>query len=86
MREADHSPQTSAEVQYTWIYTSTTPIIFHGVVLNWLITGTILLYLHSFNILRLFGGLSDMFTDIDMSLCSPCLSIWFLCFPKGMDG
>jgi hypothetical protein len=27
-READHSPQTSAEVKKTWIYTSTPPYVF----------------------------------------------------------
>jgi hypothetical protein len=33
-READHSPQTSAEVKKMWIYTSTPPILFRGIVLN----------------------------------------------------
>jgi hypothetical protein len=37
--EADHSSPTSAEVKKMWIYTSI-PIHFHGVVLNWLSTGT----------------------------------------------
>jgi hypothetical protein len=32
-REVDHSPPTSAEVKKMWIYTST-PICFHGIVLN----------------------------------------------------
>jgi hypothetical protein len=32
-READYSPPTSAEVNNTWIYTST-PKSLHGVVLN----------------------------------------------------
>jgi hypothetical protein len=27
-READHSPQASAEVKHMWIYTSTTPYAF----------------------------------------------------------
>jgi hypothetical protein len=27
-READHPPQTSAEVKKTWIYTSTPPYVF----------------------------------------------------------
>jgi hypothetical protein len=40
-READQSPLTSAEVKKMWIYTST-PIRHHGVVLNWLSTGTTL--------------------------------------------
>jgi hypothetical protein len=39
-READHSPPTSAEVKNTWMYTSTPPIRLHGVVLNYLSTGT----------------------------------------------
>jgi hypothetical protein len=33
-REDDHSPPTSAEVKKTWIYTSTPPYVFMGVVLN----------------------------------------------------
>jgi hypothetical protein len=42
-RDAHHSPPTSAEVKKTWSYTSTPPPIrLHGVVLNWLITGTAL--------------------------------------------
>jgi hypothetical protein len=40
-REVDHSPPTSAEVKKIWIYTST-PIRLHGVVLNYLSTGTTL--------------------------------------------
>jgi hypothetical protein len=31
-READHSPQTSAEVKDEWIYNSILPIRLHGVV------------------------------------------------------
>jgi hypothetical protein len=38
-REVDHSPPTSTEVKKMWIYTST-PIRLHGVVLNYLSTGT----------------------------------------------
>jgi hypothetical protein len=34
VREADHSPPTSAEVEKAWVYTSTPPILLHGVVLN----------------------------------------------------
>jgi hypothetical protein len=37
--EFDHSPPTSAEVKKMWIYTPT-PIRLHGVVLNYLSTGT----------------------------------------------
>jgi len=33
-READHSPPSSAEVKNGWIYTSTSPIRLHGVVLS----------------------------------------------------
>jgi hypothetical protein len=33
-READRSPQSSAKVKDAWIYTSTSPIRFHGVVLS----------------------------------------------------
>jgi hypothetical protein len=33
--EANHSLPTSAEVKHTWIYTSTSPIRLHGVVLNY---------------------------------------------------
>jgi hypothetical protein len=33
-READRSPPTSAEVKKTWVYTSTPPYVFMGVVLN----------------------------------------------------
>jgi hypothetical protein len=40
VREADHSPPTSAEVKKTWIYTSTPPYAFNDVVLNYLSTGT----------------------------------------------
>jgi hypothetical protein len=40
-READHSP-TSAEVRKMWLYTTTPPYAFHGVVLNYLSTGTTL--------------------------------------------
>lgn len=32
--EADHSPQTSADVKETWIYTTAPPIRLHGVVLS----------------------------------------------------
>jgi hypothetical protein len=42
-REVDHSPPTSVEVKKMWIYTST-PIRLHGVVLNYLSTGTTLPY------------------------------------------
>jgi hypothetical protein len=34
VREADHSPPSSAEVKNAWNYTSTLPISLHGVVLN----------------------------------------------------
>jgi hypothetical protein len=40
-REVDHSPPTSAEIKKMWIYTST-PIHLHGIVLNYLRTGTTL--------------------------------------------
>jgi hypothetical protein len=40
-REVDHSPLTSAEIKKMWIYTST-PTRLHGVVLNYLSTGTTL--------------------------------------------
>jgi hypothetical protein len=33
-REAGHSPPTSAEVKKMWVYTSTSPIRLHGVVLT----------------------------------------------------
>jgi hypothetical protein len=33
-READHSPQSSAEVKNAWSYTSTPPIRLHGVMLS----------------------------------------------------
>jgi hypothetical protein len=33
-READHSPPTSADVKKMWNYTSSPPILLHGVVLN----------------------------------------------------
>jgi hypothetical protein len=33
-READHSPPTRAEVKKTWIYISTRPICFHGIVFS----------------------------------------------------
>jgi hypothetical protein len=33
-READHSPPSSAEVKNAWNYTSTHPILFHGVVIS----------------------------------------------------
>jgi hypothetical protein len=42
-REVDHSPLTNTEVKKMWIYTST-PIRLHGVVLNYLSTGTALLF------------------------------------------
>jgi hypothetical protein len=38
-READHSPQSIADVKNAWIYISTLPIRLHGVVLSWR-TGT----------------------------------------------
>jgi hypothetical protein len=34
LREADHSPPSSAEVKNAWSYTSTTPVRLHGVVLS----------------------------------------------------
>jgi hypothetical protein len=34
VREADHSPQSSAEVKNAWSYTFTPPIRLHGVVLS----------------------------------------------------
>jgi hypothetical protein len=34
VREADHSPPSSAEVKNAWIYTSTPPTCLHGVVLS----------------------------------------------------
>jgi hypothetical protein len=34
VREANHSPPSSAEVKNAWSYTSTSPIRLHGVVLN----------------------------------------------------
>jgi hypothetical protein len=37
--EADHSFPTCAEVKNMWIYTASPPCL-HGVVLNWLSTGT----------------------------------------------
>jgi hypothetical protein len=40
--EADRSPPTSDEVKKMWMYTSTPPIRLHGVVLNYLRTGTTL--------------------------------------------
>jgi hypothetical protein len=43
-READHSSPTSVEVKKTWIFTSTTPYVFMGIVLNWLSTRTTLPY------------------------------------------
>jgi len=33
-READHSPQSSAEVKYSWNYISTPSIRLHGMVLS----------------------------------------------------
>jgi hypothetical protein len=39
-READHSPPTNAEVKKMWFYIS-----LHGIVLNWLCTGTTSPYL-----------------------------------------
>jgi hypothetical protein len=33
-RESDHSPPASAQVKKMWIYTSHSPILLHGVVLN----------------------------------------------------
>jgi hypothetical protein len=33
-READHSPSSSAEIKNVWSYTSTLPILLHGVVLS----------------------------------------------------
>jgi hypothetical protein len=33
-READHSPPTNAEVKKVWIYISTPPYAFNGIVLN----------------------------------------------------
>jgi hypothetical protein len=39
-READHSFPASAEVKKMWIYISTPPTCLHGVMLNWLSTGT----------------------------------------------
>jgi hypothetical protein len=44
-READYSPPINAEVKKTWVYTSTPPIRLHSVVLNYLSTGTALLFL-----------------------------------------
>jgi hypothetical protein len=41
-REVDHSPPTSVKVKKMWIYTHPLPIRLHGVVLNYLITGTLL--------------------------------------------
>jgi hypothetical protein len=38
-REVVHSPQTSAEIKNTWIYTPTPSIPLHGEVLNYLSTG-----------------------------------------------
>jgi len=32
--EADHSPQSKAEVKNAWVYTSVPPIYLHGVVLS----------------------------------------------------
>jgi hypothetical protein len=32
--EADHSPPSSVEAKKTWVYTSTRPILLHGVVVN----------------------------------------------------
>jgi len=33
-READHRPPSNAEVKYPWSYTSTPPVLLHGVVLS----------------------------------------------------
>jgi len=33
-READHFPPSIAEVKKSWSYSSTPPILFHGVALN----------------------------------------------------
>jgi hypothetical protein len=33
-READHSPQSNAEVKNAWSYTSAPPVHLHGVVLS----------------------------------------------------
>jgi len=45
LREADHSPPSSAEIKNAWSYPSTTPLRLHGSVLCQS-TGTTLLYLH----------------------------------------
>jgi hypothetical protein len=34
VREADHSPPSSAEVKNVWSYTSTPPVCLHGMVLS----------------------------------------------------
>jgi hypothetical protein len=34
-RKANHSPRSSAKVKNAWSYTSTPPILLHGVVLRW---------------------------------------------------
>jgi hypothetical protein len=46
--EADHSPPSSAEVKITWIYASILPSL-HGVVLNWLSTGTTLTFYYLYH-------------------------------------
>jgi hypothetical protein len=43
-RETDHSSPISAEVKKTWIYIVTPTYVLHGIVLNLLSTGAILLY------------------------------------------
>jgi hypothetical protein len=47
-RNANHSPPASAEVKKMRIYTSTPPICLHGVVLNYLTTGTTF-YFYTYN-------------------------------------
>jgi hypothetical protein len=48
--EADHSPQSSAEIKNAWSYTSTPPIRHHGVVLG--AQGRLYLYLYLYLTLR----------------------------------
>jgi hypothetical protein len=63
-KAGDHSSQTSAEVKNEWLYTSTPPRL-HGIVHNYLSTGTTLPLLHNHTV--------KIYTNLFINLWLSCL-------------
>jgi hypothetical protein len=61
-----HPPPTSAVVKNTWIYTFTPPTCLHGVVFNWLNTGTRLSLPLRFEVLTAVVMKNPIFWDITL--------------------